>query len=236
MKHILTLVVFLLSASVFAKDASCTYKDATVTVTYEHEVDYQNTCVALEKLYEFAVNEWHFKMDTIKPHIDFKENVILPSAAKEWTGIRVFGYYNSDTHGVEMTTSKTNWVNDKKRTFFKLRYTNDLHISVIAHELTHAYNKEQYRTKRKGHSPDEYMAYVLQISTMPESLRNKVLNHKDNKGQILPGKGAVNDFMHAVDPHGFGISAYNHYHSADGGKAFVDEILDGQYTGELMDI
>lgn len=237
MRPLFTLLAFIfLSSLSYASEQACVYKDASVKVIYEHEQDYKNTCVALQKLYDFTTNTWGFKLNTTVPTIVFMDNVLLPKETGSLEGTRVFGFFNGVTKHVEMTTSTTNWVNDPDRTFFTLRYSNEFHTSVIAHELAHAFNKEQYTTSRHGHATDEYMAYVIQLSILSENTRNQILNLPVYKNEFFTDKATVNDFVHAVNPHAFGVQSYKHYHSDNGGIIFIQEILKGDYTGELMDM
>jgi hypothetical protein len=164
----------------------------------------------------------------------FSDTVVLPvkddSGHDTFVGgTRVVGQYEVASQRVTMTSLSAPWL--RQRPYFKLRYDRELLVSVLAHESAHALSKAFYRypLNPNVHAQEEYIAYVAQLSTMDPKKLKRVLARFPTSRWTFSNEQNVNDLVHAVAPHAFGVMSYNHFNGAGGGRAFLERIYSGDF-------
>lgn len=157
----------------------------------------------------------------------FPKAIMLPCESPGCEPIRVAGMYEAETKTVSATDSDEPWMHAPERLYFGLPYEEEMYISVLAHESTHALDKEFYRAKEGPacHALDEYMAYASQLWSMDPALRERVLALYPERRYEFKSEGQVNDMVHFMAPHGFGAMSYRHYLAS--GKGPMDRMFDG---------
>lgn len=166
--------------------------------------------------------------------IQFTDTVVLPvkDANGHETfvgGTRVVGQYEVASQRVTMTSLSAPWL--RQRPYFKLRYDRELLVSVLAHESAHALSKAFYRypLNPNVHAQEEYIAYVAQLSTMDPGKLKQVLARFPARRWTFSHEQNINDLVHAVAPHAFGVMSYTHFNGAGGGRAFLERIYSGDF-------
>lgn len=102
----------------------------------------------------------------------------------------------------------------------------DLYRSVVAHELAHAIfhdNTEHLDLPQTAH---EYVAYAVQISTLPESVRATALQSdaKAARSNLF----SFSQFLLAADPERFALIAWEHFNRPENGCAFLRSVVEGK--------
>jgi hypothetical protein len=141
--------------------------------------------------------------------------------------LRVLGFSDRATRTIHVTSMAAAWLSDPDRLMFRLPVDEELHTSLIAHELAHAILKDNYHT---GVAPslvcDEYVAYVTQFATMDPAMRARVL------AGYPPGDFAsaeeITQVCLMMTPHEFGVRAWRHYERI-GHRDMIGAILTGRF-------
>lgn len=156
-------------------------------------------------------------------------------ASASCEGPRVAGLFDAQNALIVSTRADDPWMRSAQRHYFKLRYDNELYISVLAHEATHAINKQFYRFEPDQHGPDEYIAYASQLWSMDPAMRAQALSKYPPKRFTFRTELNINDITHFMDPHGFGAMSYRHFLTPAGGSAMMRRIYSGAYRPPTMD-
>ena len=144
-------------------------------------------------------------------------------------GTRVVGQYEVASQRVTMTSLSAPWL--RQRLYFKLRYDRELLVSVLAHESAHALSKAFYRYPLNPdvHAQEEYIAYAAQLSTMTPVKRKQVLARFPTGRWTFSHEQSINDLVHGMTPHAFGVMSYTHFNGSGGGRAFLERIYSGDF-------
>jgi hypothetical protein len=110
---------------------------------------------------------------------------------------------------------------------FGLDATRDLWRSFVVHELAHAVAHINFRTPKVPRVSHEYIAYVVQIATMPPPLIEQILGKYPNRA--FASERAINHHFLDLDPQIFAVKAYRHFLALDDGAAFFARILKGDF-------
>lgn len=105
-----------------------------------------------------------------------------------------------------------------------------LYSSLAAHEVAHAVASCHFTIQQPTLIAEEYIAYIVMISSMPPDLRQRVL-------QAFPGQGFVDDWemtptMYLMAPMFFAVQAYRHYLMPGNGRDFLFRVLAGEVLTE----
>lgn len=102
----------------------------------------------------------------------------------------------------------------------------ELYRSFVVHEVAHAVAHPNFKA-RPTLGAMEYIAYTVQIATMPEPLRRRVLESVQTEAFDKPGE--IGDQLLMFDPARFAVKSYLHYIRPENGAAFYRRLLSGDY-------
>ena len=240
-------------ASIETKSGTCN-KD-NVSISYTFKEDYSIGCEGVKRAELFFKN-WGFSIDS-PVNIVFKKNVKVKYFGEE---IIVYGYFERSTMTVYMSSLTSPLVSNPDRKNFKIKphkfpglsesqrnmMALEFHKSVVAHEVGHLYAQHNFNILNNkkslhmvmGHGVHEYIAYLVQLTTMDRSLKDMVLSqYKTNDSFDMDSH--INALIHGHDPHGFGIKSYHHFSimSDSAKKNFLERILSNQFNPDsIMEI
>lgn len=196
--------------------------NALVRVTYVSAADRDHACEALRRAHGFLVGEQGLVMR--RPlAITFLDRVEIDCGD---SAIRILGRYDQASQRIEVTSAAAEWLSDSGRRMFGLPLDDDLHISLITHEIAHAITKENYRIPQPGSASEEYIAYVTQIATLQPETRDRVL--RNYAGKDFQTVDEITEILHQMRPHEFGVRAYRHF-VREGHTHMIDDILSGRF-------
>lgn len=136
------------------------------------------------------------------------------------------GYYDARSDRIDFLTYAACVEQCATRPPFKLPMNEELFVSFAAHETTHAMVDEITAERPVSRIAHEYLAYIVQISTMAPAERDALL-----QGYDLPGfehAGQISLTYYALDPCAFGVKAYRHYTALSDPAGFLRDLLDGR--------
>lgn len=102
----------------------------------------------------------------------------------------------------------------------------DLYQSVIAHEAAHAIASGNFRIEKPSRTAHEYIAYVVQLSTMPADLRQLIIEQSSVSG--FNDASEISSVYLAMNPEAFAVKCYLHYRDPENGNEFLHKLLGGE--------
>lgn len=152
-------------------------------------------------------------------------------------GDRVVGLFDRRRGAVLMTSEATPWLRDFA--YFGQVMSDELITTLLAHEISHAVARNLHGAGRHDRDTDlrvrrECAAYVVQLATMDQSVREAVLarystSRPETTRRDADDDGAINSLVLALAPEAFGVSCYRRFAGAAGGKAFLESLYSGAF-------
>ncbi len=151
------------------------------------------------KLYGYVFNQ--------SVNVKFKKSVQAALAENSAQQQETHGLYDPRTGWCEIPYRRV--LQGKK--IFGCNITNEFHISTITHEAAHHLYHLILKQHNQGvdRSLHEFVAYVVQIKTMKEPEKTKVLDLWP--GEVLSGFENINVFVWAANPDRFAVMAYRFF-------------------------
>lgn len=147
----------------------------------------------------------------------------LPSGAAK----RALGRYDAGLDAVELLDYRAAAAaSECGPAPFKVPMSRALWKSYVAHEIAHASVREHDASHRLTVAQYEYVAAVVQLGTLPDTVRDEIMRKYD-----LPAFGEtaeISDLYYYMAPCAFAVKAYRHYMKPDNGPAFVSRLLAGE--------
>lgn len=112
------------------------------------------------------------------------------------------------------------------RDWFNVIIDRDLYRSLVSHEVAHAVAACNFEISEPSIQAKEYIAYVVQFSTMNAAQRDNVLSQYP--GQGFEGDWQMSTTIYLFDPMRFGVQAYRHFLKPGNGRDYLGRILAGK--------
>jgi hypothetical protein len=217
-RHLLAGLSALAAGAGVAQPASHRCPDTPVIVRSGDPRDVADVCRAAT----LAANQLSRCM--IERHVDL--SITLVDEVRHPCGVVVLGQYLSKQDRVELTTFSGCLAVLQPDNAYRQLPLRDAWRSLAAHEIAHGILGSAARGKDLAPMASEYVAYVVQISSLSAASRRTLL-------AAIPGKvptdtASFNELYHAIDPLAFGVNAYRHYSAMSDGCAFLNQILRGE--------
>lgn len=144
-------------------------------------------------------------------------------------GVPVIGFYDSESVQIRVASRFALNAGMTDATLFDLPINEPLYASVFAHEVTHAVidsavGDEPVHRWQPTRAAQEYVAYSIQLATLPDELRGRILNRITVSGFDAPVN--VTETYLALAPNRFAVSAYRHFIDVDDREGFVHQFLE----------
>lgn len=107
----------------------------------------------------------------------------------------------------------------------------ELYASIVVHEWTHALLFDVTGNEVRHVADQEYVAFAMQISSLPEAEREKWLSYYASSGPVEDEH--INDMILAVNPLIFATRAWRHFSAEDDACSTVRAIVAGDHTFRL---
>ena len=195
-------------------------------IAHQHAVDFAHACEAWRRVARFLL-DGHGLRVAAPISIVFAERVEIDLGPEK---LRVLGFSDRATRTIRVTSMTAAWLRDPDRRMFRVPVDEELHTSLIAHELAHAILKDNYHT---GVAPslvcDEYVAYVTQLATMDPATRARVLDAYPTGD--FASLDEITQVCLMMTPHEFGVRAWRHAERMGVG-VMLGAILSGRFRVE----
>lgn len=184
-------------------------------VTYQVEDDFHHACKAAEKTFSFMTSQGFLVDNIIRISLtDTIHNKHTPA---------VYGYYSTRENTVNLLSYAAFLTATSGQTIFGTVPDTTIYQSFIVHEVAHAIAHHNFTIANPPPVAHEYIAYVVQIATLPVSVQQKILinfrygafeNHRE-----------INSIYFSLSPENFAIKSYLHFIQPENGRIFLATIL-----------
>ena len=161
-----------------------------------------------------------FTVDTVM-QIDVLDTVFVHST--ENPSFRVLGQFDAARNRILVTSIAGQRQMAAKKPIFGIPYNDALFRSVVAHEVAHAIAEDNFQIVEPSRLAHEYIAYIVQIATLPPHLRYQIFDH--HPVPAFDSEVEINPMVYGLNPDVFAVKSYLHYRKPTVGVAFIQTLL-----------
>lgn len=191
-----------------------------VTVFSDRAEDGELACQAVGKALAF-MRDQGFRTDA-------EFTVDLVDRPLRLHGTEVTGTYDSRSYHIEVPSFSQAQLMAQRHPPFRVPMCQAMWQSFVAHEVAHAVAQASFRMPTPSLEAHEYIAYVVQLATLPEAIRQQLLEAFDN--QAFQHERQINQIFLHLDPEVFAVKAYRHYVAQADPQAFFQRLLTRRLT------
>ncbi len=196
-----------------AEPVRCT--DSNASVFSDSTNDAQLACQSVGKTLDF--------MKSMGFNIDTRFTIELVDHTLRLHGSEVTGTYDSGHLRIKVPSFSQAQVVSGRHAPFGMTMSYSVWQSFIAHEVAHAVAQENFRVERPGIAAHEYIAYVVQLATLPKETREVLLEGYDNSA--FRHERQISRVFLELDPEVFSVKAYRHYLAQPDPSVFFQRLL-----------
>jgi len=186
------------SSSQYLKIGSCGHDN--IVISYLATEDYFISCEAAAKAKEFF-STYGYAVD-VPIHIYFNKQVTISGDTSELSHEKIYGLFNPKTMSIQICSLASSFLTDSHSIYLRIRIEEDsgsrieqsktvaeeFHRSVITHEVAHLLTQHNFNLmsakistdqQTMGHGVQEYIASVVQLSSIEPTLRRRILLQYD---------------------------------------------------------
>ena len=200
-----------------AAERRCIGTNTTVNADSAH--DAHLACAGAADAVGFLAQQG-FTVDTVM-QIDIRDIVFLH--AQEKPSFRVLGQFDADLNLILVTSTAGQRQMAAEKPIFGVPYDEALFRSVVAHEVAHAIAEDNFQMTEPSRLAHEYIAYIVQIATMPARLRYQVFDH--HQVPAFDSEVEINPMVYGLNPDVFAVKSYLHFRRPGVGVTFLQTLL-----------
>jgi len=201
---------------VAAAERRCAGTNATVNA--DSAYDAYLACAGAADAVAF-LSQQGFTVDTVM-QIDILDSVFLHP--EENPSFRILGQFDAKQNRIMVTSIEGQREMAKEKPIFGVPYDVALFRSVVAHEVAHAIAEDNFHVEEPTRLAHEYIAYVVQLATMPPRLSQRVFETFPT--QAFASEMEINPMIHGLNPDLFAVKAYRHFRSPGVGVTFLQTL------------
>ncbi|SNC74641.1 hypothetical protein SAMN04487881_2482 [Marinobacter sp. es.048] len=156
-------------------------------------------------------------------HADTRFTIELVDHPLSLHGSEVTGTYDSRHLYIEVPNFSQAQRVAGRHAPFGMFMSHEIWQSFIAHEVAHAVAQANFRLEKPGITAHEYIAYVVQLATLPKETREELLKRFDNSP--FRHERQINRVFLELDPEVFAVKAYRHYLAQPDPSVFFQRLL-----------
>ncbi|PXX91840.1 hypothetical protein DIT71_08280 [Marinobacter vulgaris] len=138
-------------------------------------------------------------------------------------GTEVTGTYDSRSFHIKVPNFKNARLMALRHPPFRMRMCRTIWQSFVAHEVAHAVAHANFQISKPSLEAHEYIAYVVQLATLPQALRQQLLEAFDQPA--FQHERQISRIFLQLAPEVFGVKAYRHYAAEPDPQAFFQRLL-----------
>lgn len=138
-----------------------------------------------------------------------------------------YGSYDSRSDTIELMSYRSILYGYENPQLFGEFFDLIHYTGVVAHEITHAVFKHHTTATSPGTANQEYLAYAIQLSVLPEDRRNDIITRM-NVSAWMPGD-AISDIYMALEPGRFSVKSYKHLTTISDPEGFIKTLLNSKW-------
>jgi len=131
--------------------------------------------------------------------------------------------FEAETGRIEILSFEKGGLLLRDGKMFRIPADRSLYLSLVAHEVAHSIVHRQTTEKPLSRATHEYIAYVTQLATLPDAVRQSVLSRF--RQQAFTHRQEITDLLWAMDPEVFAVKSYRHFIDPENGCSFLATLL-----------
>jgi len=209
----LALLLLALTLTAAAESRHCPQIDAIVDAA--DGTDFEMVCRVARKTADF--------MDAHGFEVDQQLNITICERIPTHSRPPEFGHFDTRGDSIVVLSYPACMKATEGRLIFGQKMNLALHYSFIAHEIAHAIANRNFRSGRPSVAAHEYIAYSVQLATMPKHLRQGILD------RVLVGafcrEEEISELYLNLNPEYFAVKSYLHFVKPENGARFYRRLL-----------
>lgn len=197
------------------KTLLCQGEATVVKVTYRDSKDVRAACTGARRAIEFLEHHGLEAPDAVVMRIVDKVKTI--------SGIPIAAWFDPKTRVAYVSSRETLASGQLRDELFGLSIGYDLHASLFAHETAHAVIDHITKGDNPSVAAHEYIAFVVQIATLPQAFREQVL--QNSPSEPYHDLAEVSDIYLAMAPNDFATKAYLHFRTTENKNALLFRLV-----------
>ena len=134
-----------------------------------------------------------------------------------------YGLYDGSRERLHLMSLSAITAQHPPPTLFDRSIDSAMYAGLVSHELVHAVAQQHRRVETLGVVAQEYLAYAVQLATLPEPVRLEVIG---SAGVGAWEKGdTISEIYLGLNVHRFAVKSYLHLRDHSDPAAFVQEVL-----------
>ena len=191
---------------------------APVDVSGASQEEHQLVCEAAEHAVDLF-GQCEFKTHRrIRVHVTKRPPTVC--------GVHAFGSFDVKAHRIRLVDAQTcRKMANANAAYASLPYR-EFYKSLVAHEVAHFIFRSSLDERAVSHTTHEYVAYAIQIASMPSYVRDRFL--KSFRRKPPTDLSPFVDMVYLMSPAYFGALAHDHFSAPGNGCRILREIVEGQ--------
>ena len=214
-RFVLLSFVFLLGTPAFAQEQHCV-NPPEVVVTGADAETFAEICTSAEKAVAF-LGRYYFR-----PQSPISIEIVQGKISTG--GFDVYGNFDGKADRIQLMSYSAVFATADDPKVFGEPFDRVHYSGIIAHEVAHAVVEHYFRRKKFSGTPQEYLAYVTQLATLPDERRNAIIKAMD----VGPWEGGddISTIYLAMSPGKFAVKSYLHLMSLKHPQEFIKILLE----------
>jgi hypothetical protein len=142
-------------------------------------------------------------------------------------GYKAFGSYDIRKDQIQIMSYDSIFENYPNPTMYDEQFDCIHYSGAVAHEITHAVFHQHSTAEAPGPAPQEYLAHAIQLSSLPENRRNRIIQTHDEPAWM--SGDTLSDIYMALEPGRFAVKSYKHLTSMNNPKSFIEILLNAKW-------
>jgi hypothetical protein len=142
-------------------------------------------------------------------------------------GYKAFGSYDIRKDQIQIMSYNSILENYSNPTMYDEPFDRIHYSGAVAHEITHAVFHHNSTAEAPGPAPQEYLAHAIQLSSLPEARRNRVIQSHDELAWM--SGDTLSDIYMALEPGRFAVKSYKHLTTMNNPKTFIEILLNAKW-------
>lgn len=143
-------------------------------------------------------------------------------------GYEAYGTYNSRRDIIELMSYEAVFRYQRHPMMYDELFDPVHYGGAVAHEIAHAVFDHHSLGMSPGTAHQEYLAHAVQLASLPEERRKRILEKYDDIDAWQSGD-AISDIYMALEPTRFAVKSYKHLMSLENPNEFVKILLNSKW-------
>ncbi len=149
--------------------------------------------------------------------------VVLVDAGIVYNGHLAYGQYDGPHDRLELMSPEAIARQQPPPTLFDQPIDAVMYAGLVAHEIAHAVAQQHMRADKIGSPAQEYLAYSVQLASLPEARRSAIIDAAGVRG--WESGDTVSNIYLGLNVHRFAVKSYLHLYTHPDRAQVIETVL-----------